>query len=250
MKKAIIFGIFLNSIAMNSQTIITQDFEAPLVGWVTNGTVTNTQNSVTPVSGSAMLSLGASDYIESPNFSLPAGSKYVSFWLNSYLTGYDITIKLYQNNLQVLTLGTFQNNNAQWSLKNINIPAGYSGGGYTILFDVVPNAVGSLRYYLDDIKVEVGQAPTSILENNQLLDGVSVDQKFGSENTLVFKTSVFPLNIDFKLFDIQGRTCYSANNLEILSNEQNLTIPHVEEGLYILRLQKDNKSFEKKVLLK
>lgn len=247
-KKAILLGIIMKSFSMNSQTIVSQDFEGPLVGWPTNATVTSTQNSVTPVSGSAMLSLGASSYIHSPNFSLPTGAKHVSFWLNSYLTGYDITVKLYQNNLPVLTLGTFQNSNTQWSLKNINIPGSYSGSDYTILFEVVPNAVGALRYYLDDIKVEVGQAPTSIKEINNLTD-VSVIQQPGLENRIIIKANSTVSGINLSLFDVKGKMVFSLNDFEINSNEQIVDLPNQGEGIYILNIEKNNKKYVKKMIL-
>lgn len=250
MKKIIlVLGIILQSFEIISQTIVTQNFEAPLVGWVTDGTITSTQNSISPVSGSAMLSLNANGYLESPAFSLPAGAKYLTFWLNSNMTGTNIDVKLSQNNSPVLTLGSFQNGNLIWSQKTLNIPAGYTGSNYSILFEVPLSAHSLHRYYLDDIKVEAGQSPTSIFENSYLLNGVTVIQQTGLENKIIIKTLSTISGINLSLFDVNGKMVYFLNDYEIVSGEQVVNLPNQGDGIYILHLEKDNKKITRKLIL-
>lgn len=247
--KIIILTIFLKSLGVNSQTILSQDFESPLVGWATDGILTNTQNSISPFGGALMLSLNANGYLESPSFNLPSGSKYVSFWLNSNMTGTDINIMLSQNNSPILNLGNFQNGSLSWSQKVLNIPVGYTGSNYSILFEVPLNAHSLHRYYLDDIKVEVGQAPTSIIENTQLLDGISVIQERGNENKIIVKTTSNISSLDFSLFDINCKQVFSIKDYEISNSEQVIDIPNQGSGIYILNLEKGNRKYTKKVIL-
>jgi hypothetical protein len=248
-KTLLLLGIIFQLFAMNSQTIVSQNFEAPLVGWVTDGTVTSAQNSITPLGGSAMLSLNANGYLESPVFSLPAGAKHLSFWLNSNMIGTNIDVKLSQNNSPVLTLGSFQNGNLIWSQKILTIPTGYTGSNYSVLFEVPLNAHSLHRYYLDDISVEVGQAPTSILENRQLLEGISVVQPTGLENKIIIKSLSTMSGINLSLYDVNGKMVYSLNDYEITSGEQVINLPIQGEGIYIFNLEKDSKKITRKMIL-
>ncbi|MFN6038548.1 MAG: T9SS type A sorting domain-containing protein [Bacteroidota bacterium] len=228
---------------------MSQDFEAPLVGWATDGILTNTQNSISPVSGSVMLSLNANGYLESPSFNLPVGSKYVTFWLNANMSGTDIIVKLSQNYSPILNLGNFQNFNLTWSQKILNIPAGYIGNNYTILFEVPANAHSLLRYYLDDIKVEVGQAPTSISERYPLLEGIALFQEPGNEHKIIVKSSSKISSLDLCLFDLTGRQVFSIKDYEINSSEQVINLPFKGEGIYILYLQNGDGIYTKKIIL-
>ena len=248
--KLYLFIFFTQTFVIHSQTILSQDFEAPLVGWATDGILTNTQNSISPVSGSAMLSLNANGYLESPGFNLPSGSKYVTLWLNSNMTGTDITIKLSQNYNPILNLGNFQNANGIWSQKILNIPVGYTGSNYTILFEVPASAHSLHRYYLDDIKVEVGQAPTFISEYSLLLEGVSVFQEHGNEDKIVVKSNSKISNLDLSLIDLNGKLVFSIKNYEITSSEQVLNLPHQFYGVYILNLESNNRKYTKKIILR
>ncbi|MDX2173178.1 MAG: T9SS type A sorting domain-containing protein [Bacteroidota bacterium] len=255
MKKILLILILFIVRQTNSQTILSENFESPLIGWSTNGTICTTQNSVVPVSGSAMMSLGTGRYLETPNFTLPSGNKYVSFWLNSFnssLFNYSITANLMQNSSVVINLGSWYsnfNNNSPWAQKVINLPVGYSGSGFSIQFVTASNSGNSLIFYIDDFEVMVGNSPVSVSESENVSNKITIKQYLEKGDKLLITSNSYPLNLGVYIYDTEGKKVFGNDNYEISSKENEFSLKSFNSGIYIIKILTKGDIITKKIVV-
>jgi hypothetical protein len=232
--------LFFNN--LNSQTILSQNFESPLSGWSTNGSITAGQNSILPINGSAMVSLTGGDYLESPNFTLPTGDKNIEFWLNSTNNtpfSYTITANLLQNSSPVLNLGFWYNNfntTQNWKKIGINIPNGYSGTNYAIEFKVENASASALFFYLDDITASTGLTNVSQIEHKYLDNNVVISQDANNLRDIIIRSTKIKDELDLSVFDISGKIVFERTNFQITKIPTIINISDIYPGLYFIKL--------------
>ncbi|MCE3225545.1 MAG: Secretion system C-terminal sorting domain [Bacteroidetes bacterium] len=253
MKKAgailiILFSVFV--LHINAQTLISQDFEGPLTGWYNEGTVTGSENGKVPYAGAGMLSMEINENLESPYFTLPAGSKNVSFQMNSYnpysFLSFSIEVDLYQNGNPDLSLGTFTNVSA-WNFYSINIPAGYSGSNYSVNFHVLnySSSYNNLRFYLDDINVSTGLA-TSIKTESVMNDCYKILHDGSNIKKLTIQQTNDKSSFIVEVISMEGRTIYKKESSTDPQLEVDLS--DVPTGIYNLRVSDNKNVFNKKIV--
>lgn len=252
--KMIAFVILtLKFIHVKTQVIITQDFESPLTGWISQGTVTAFQNSITPYAGGAMLALGTGSTLTSPTFSIPSGAKYLSFWLNSFNDApftYNFNVDLLQNGNSVLNLGSWMSDIYSkinpWNQIAINIPSGFNGNDYSIRFKVQSFTNPNLRFYLDEIIFSAGSV--GILENKTLLgDFVITSDAFNKTLRLTSKNNFN--NLEMKIFSIDGILKYDHRNNKLESaNSLDLSLSDFTAGIYFVQVKKGQAFFSKRII--
>ena len=233
-KQLLAFFVFCLSAFGSAQTIISQDFEGPLTNWYNEGSVVGNENSVSPLSGSSMLSLGNFERLECPQFNLPAGNKNVAFWFRTYAPAspyiYSIRVNLMQGGNQIVTLGTYTMSESEWQYIAVNIPSGYSGSGHSIQFEV-PNYASPtfFKFYLDEISISQGLASgLSLLSISE-----PKDLRFypNPTNGSIFLQGVKEVG-GIKLYDALGKEV--KFNLEQLGSDLKLEI-NSTNGFYYLR---------------
>lgn len=245
--------ILFITFSSNAQSILSQNFEGPLIGWFNQGIVTTSQNSITPYAGSGMVSLSTGNALTSPTFSLPNGAKYVSFWFNSFNDSpfnYAISADLLQNGSSVLTLGTWQSDIYSainpWVQKAINIPSGFSGNNYSLSFSVTSNINPVTRFYLDDINLEVGSV--GIKQHESLNSKI----KFTTDNT---KKIVYICSEDdykdncIQILSLEGKIIYKKTKINLAKNSVfEINLSEINNCIYLLNLSNEIGEVGKKLI--
>lgn len=242
---------FVNINIINSQVIITQDFEGPLTGgWMSNGSIVSAQNSINAYAGSGMLALGQQKSLSSPAFTLPAGSKNLSFWLNisSPSVFASIGAMLTQNSNTVVNLGTWTYL-SNWQQITINIPAGYTGNNYAITFSV-QSSVSTTNFYLDDINVSAGSFPTGINKNEGFYSDIKIGRDVFNKNTVQLFSNEILENSDLYITTIEGNEIFSMKSINILNSKAfEINLPEINSGVYLLKLKNKDKVIVGKIII-
>ncbi len=235
---------------LNSQILVSQDFEGPLgTGWYNEGSLVGLENSISPYAGSGMLSLGINERLESPSFTLSAGPKYVSFWMNAYnpysLATFSIELILNQNGNPAFTLGTWNNINP-WDFKAINIPSGYTGSNFSIQFHVLnySSSYSNLRFYLDNIQVTAGDAVG--ISEQSAVDNYKVSNSAADRKKI---SILAPEKKDFtvEIVSLEGKIICRHEIFSAIQNEIDLS--RCADGIYLIRITDKKNTFTQKIFI-
>ncbi len=245
--------ILLLSAKLNSQVIISQDFEGPLTGWTNQGSLVSTQNSITAHSGGGMLALSTGSALTSPTFALPGVAKNLTFWLNSFNDtpfGYSFTADLLQNGSTVLALGSWQSDIYSainpWSQKAINIPSGFNGSNYSLRFSVQSFTNPNLRFYLDDISLGFGAV--SVTKHSDFKNNFNIINNQTDHVVQIF-SSTNNNGINVSIYSIDGALVYLKNDLTVLkSSPIQINTSSLRSGIYLIKLSGTNGEYTQKIL--
>ncbi len=247
----ILMILFLKGNLIVGQVIISQDFEGPLTGgWMSNGTILGSQNSINAYAGSGMISLGQQKNLTGPVFTLPAGTKNLSFWWNVAVPSAFATLNavLAQNSSTVANLGSWTFATA-WQQTIINIPAGYTGNNYTITFSVQSSS-SSTTFYLDEINLSAGSFPTSVNESEEDDAHITIVQDVFDRNKIKILGTKEAEDFDLYIFTIDGKEVFLRKAINISgSPTSEIELPEISKGLYILKLSNGKKFYTQKLFI-
>ncbi len=247
--------IILYCAKLKSQAIISQDFEGPLSGWINQGTLTSTQNSITAYSGNGMLALSTGSALTSPTFSLPSGAKYISFWLNSFNDApfaYSLSVDLLQNGISVASFGPWQSDIYSainpWNQNVITIPSGFSGNDFSISFKVQSFTNPILRFYLDDIYLSLGTSAVGVEENSILNSGIRIINAIDNAIKIFTETNMY--NSSLQITTLDGKLVYSKCGIDVIRYiPLEIDLSENKSGLYLIKVSNQNGVLTRKLIL-
>lgn len=276
--KSTFFFCFLFSISNVFGQILFQDFESGLGSWEThiysNGSlnitpgftgIVSAYQGYIPQNGGGMYRMGfaksntssTSQLLISPQFTLPAGTKYISFWvldevfsinyLDVYLADTNTTKLTYilmnatplLSNLDPLT-------NGAWTKLSYAIPSGYLGNKYLYFL-----ASGNVNFdhssfaLFDDIEITTSNPNSIEMLSPQDFKVYSSSQQYGQIKIAFAKDCK---NTAIRILNLEGKVVLEKTG-NFTSNENVAFDVQFSTGLYFVEIANEGNRIVKKVFV-